>query len=44
MKIYSNDYITDFTKLKTAIIGFEFEFYTDRSYFKLNINFKFPES
>ena len=35
MKIYSNDYITDFEKLKNAIIGFEFEFYTERSYFKL---------
>jgi hypothetical protein len=35
MKIYSNEYITDFDKLKHAIIGFEFEFYTDRSYFKL---------
>jgi len=35
MKIYSNEYITDFSKLKNAIIGFEFEFYTDRSYFKL---------
>ena len=35
MKIFSNDYITDFDKLKNAIIGFEFEFYTDRSYFKL---------
>ena len=35
MKIYSNEFITDFDKLKNAIIGFEFEFYTDRSYFKL---------
>ena len=35
MKIYSNEYITDFDKLKHAIIGFEFEFYTDSSYFKL---------
>ena len=35
MKIYSNEYITDFNKLKNAIIGFEFEFYTERSYFKL---------
>lgn len=35
MKIYSNEYITDFNKLKNAIIGFEFEFYTNRSYFKL---------
>jgi len=35
MKIYSNEYITDFDKLKNAIIGFEFEFYTDRSYYKL---------
>ena len=35
MRIYSNEYITDFDKLKNAIIGFEFEFYTDRSYFKL---------
>lgn len=35
MKIYSNEYITDFDKLKNAIIGFEFEFYTERSYFKL---------
>lgn len=35
MKIFSNEYITDFDKLKTAIIGFEFEFYTERSYFKL---------
>jgi hypothetical protein len=35
MKIYSNEYITDFNKLKKAIVGFEFEFYTDRSYYKL---------
>ena len=35
MKIYSNEYITDFNKLKNAVIGFEFEFYTDKSYFKL---------
>lgn len=35
MKVYSNEYITDFNKLKNAIIGFEFEFYTDRSYYKL---------
>ena len=35
MKIYSNEYITDFDKLKNAIIGFEFEFYTERSYYKL---------
>jgi len=35
MKIFSNEYITDFNKLKNAIIGFEFEFYTERSYFKL---------
>ena len=35
MKIYSNEYITDFDKLKNAVIGFEFEFYTDRSYYKL---------
>jgi hypothetical protein len=35
MKIYSNEYITDFNKLKNAVIGFEFEFYTERSYFKL---------
>lgn len=35
MKIYSNEYITDFNKLKNAVVGFEFEFYTERSYFKL---------
>jgi len=35
MKVYSNEYITDFDKLKNAIIGFEFEFYTERSYYKL---------
>jgi len=35
MKIYSNEYITDFNKLKNSVIGFEFEFYTDKSYFKL---------
>jgi hypothetical protein len=35
MKIYSNEFITDFDKLKNAIVGFEFEFYTERSYFKL---------
>jgi hypothetical protein len=35
MKIFSNEYISDFNKLKNAIIGFEFEFYTERSYFKL---------
>ena len=35
MKIYSSEYITDFDKLKHSIIGFEFEFYTDRSYYKL---------
>lgn len=35
MKVYSNEYITDFNKLKNSIIGFEFEFYTERSYFKL---------
>lgn len=35
MKIYSNEYITNIDKLKNAIVGFEFEFYTDRSYFKL---------
>ena len=35
MKIYSNEYITDFNKLKNAVIGFEFEFYTESSYYKL---------
>jgi hypothetical protein len=35
MKIYSNEYITDFNKLKSAVVGFEFEFYTERSYYKL---------
>ena len=30
MKIYSNEYITDFNKLKNAIVGFEFEFYTGK--------------
>jgi len=35
MKIYSNEYITDIEILKKAIVGFEFEFYTERSYFKL---------
>ena len=35
MKIYSNEYIKDFDKLKNSVIGFEFEFYTDRSYYKL---------
>lgn len=35
MKIYSNEYIKDFNKLKNSVIGFEFEFYTDMSYYKL---------
>ena len=35
MKVFSNEYINDFEKLKNAVVGFEFEFYTDRSYYKL---------
>jgi len=35
MKVFSSEYIKDFEKLRNAIVGFEFEFYTDRSYYKL---------
>jgi len=35
MKVFSTKYINDFEKLKNAIVGFEFEFYTDKSYYKL---------
>ena len=32
---FSNKYLNDFEKLKNSVIGFEFEFYTNKSYFKL---------
>lgn len=35
MKKFSNEYLNDFDKLKYSIIGFEFEFYTNKSYYKL---------
>lgn len=35
MKKFSNEYLNDFGKLKDSIVGFEFEFYTNKSYYKL---------
>ena len=35
MEKFSNKYINEYDILKKAIIGFEFEFYTDKSYYKL---------
>jgi len=35
MKKFSNEYLNDFNKLKNSIVGFEFEFYTNKSYYKL---------
>jgi hypothetical protein len=35
MDKFSNKYISQFDILKKAIVGFEFEFYCDRSYYKL---------
>ncbi len=35
MKKFSNEYLNDFDKLKNSVIGFEFEFYTKKSYYKL---------
>jgi len=35
MDKFTNKYIGSFDILKKAIVGFEFEFYTDRSYYKL---------
>ena len=35
MDKFTNKYINHFDVLKKAILGFEFEFYTDRSYYKL---------
>lgn len=35
MEKFSNKYIDQFDVLKKAVLGFEFEFYTDRSYYKL---------
>lgn len=35
MDKFSNKYIGSFDILKKAVLGFEFEFYTDRSYYKL---------
>ncbi len=35
MKKFSNEYLNDFNKLKDSVIGFEFEFYTNKSYYKL---------
>ena len=35
MKKFSNEYLNDFDKLKDSVIGFEFEFYTNKSYYKL---------
>jgi len=35
MEKFSNKYIEQFDILKKAIIGFEFEFYAERSYYKL---------
>jgi hypothetical protein len=35
MENFTNKYIGSFDILKKAILGFEFEFYTDRSYYKL---------
>jgi len=35
MEKFTNKYIKNFDILKKAVLGFEFEFYTDRSYYKL---------
>jgi hypothetical protein len=35
LKKFSNEYLNDFDKLKDSVIGFEFEFYTKKSYYKL---------
>lgn len=35
MEKFTNKYIKNFDILKKAILGFEFEFYTDRSFYKL---------
>jgi uncharacterized protein YjbI with pentapeptide repeats len=35
MDTFSNKYISSFDILKKSIIGFEFEFYTDRSFYRL---------
>lgn len=35
MKLFSNEYLNDFNKLKNSVIGFEFEFYSNKSYYKL---------
>jgi len=35
LKKFSNEYLNDFDKLKNSVIGFEFEFYTNKSYYKL---------
>jgi hypothetical protein len=35
MEKYSDKYINNFNILNNAIVGFEFEFYTDRPYYKL---------
>jgi len=35
MQKFSNNNINDFNILKNAIIGFEFEFFAEKSYFKL---------
>lgn len=35
MKKFSNEYLNDFNKLKDSVVGFEFEFYTTKSYYKL---------
>lgn len=35
MRKFSNHYINDFSILEKSKIGFEFEFYTDKSYYKL---------
>ncbi len=34
MRKFSNEYLNDFDKLKNSVIGFEFEFYTKKSYYK----------
>lgn len=33
--LFSNKYLNDFDKLKKSVVGFEFEFYTNKPYFKL---------
>ena len=35
MKKFSINNISDFDVLNNAIVGFEFEFYSDKSYYKL---------